>query len=54
MYAPTANGTAEDRKRAHPQMTERSPNVATNSLKSWALPALTCREAKNTGSPNIR
>src|SRR5215472_16070229 len=35
MYAPTAKGTtAEERRRAQPQMMERSPNVAINSLKS--------------------
>src|SRR5271167_3462125 len=53
-YAPTANGTSEDRRRAQPQMTQSSPNVATNSLKSCAPPALTWREALKTGSPNIR
>ena len=34
MYAPTANGTAFDRMREQPQMTEISPNVATNSLNT--------------------
>ena len=32
MYAPTANGTTSGRRRTQPQMTARSPNVATNSL----------------------
>ena len=31
MYAPTANGTAEGRRR-DPQITTNNPNVATNSL----------------------
>ena len=30
----TATGTASERRREQPQMTQRSPNVATNSLKS--------------------
>ena len=34
MYAPTANGTASDRRRAQPQITDRSPNVAVPSLRS--------------------
>ena len=29
MYAPTANGTAFDRRREQPQMTAINPNVAT-------------------------
>ena len=42
-----------DGSRAHPQMTASSPNVATNSLKSWAPSERTRWEAKNTGSENI-
>jgi len=34
MYAPTANGTALDRRREQPQMTAINPNVATNSLNT--------------------
>ena len=49
MYAPTANGTAPALRRAQPQMTARSPNVATNSLKSCALPLRTRCDAKNSG-----
>ena len=32
MYAATANGTADERRRAQPQMTASNPNVAMNSL----------------------
>jgi hypothetical protein len=32
MYAPTANGTTEDRRRTQPQITANNPNVAMNSL----------------------
>jgi hypothetical protein len=39
---------------AQPQIIESRPNVATNSLKSWALPLRMCWDAKNTGLPNIR
>src|SRR5256885_1362515 len=42
------------RERAQPQITETSPKVAVNSLKRCAFPARTWREAKNSGSPNIR
>src|ERR1700729_4245009 len=35
MYAPTAKGTADGRSLAHPQMTDRRPKVATNSLNIW-------------------
>ena len=42
MYAPTANATESERDRLQPQMTESSPNVATNSLNSCAAPARTC------------
>ena len=34
MYAATANGTADDRKRTQPQITASNPNVATNSLST--------------------
>ena len=39
MYAPTAKGVTSGRRREQPQMTAKRPNVATNSLKSCALPA---------------
>jgi hypothetical protein len=54
MYAPTANGTAELRRRETPQMMLSSPNVATNSLKSCEPPARTCSDTCKTASPNIR
>src|SRR5262245_24900984 len=54
MYDATANGTADDLRRAQPQITARSPNVATNSLNACDGPERTCRDAKNTGSSNIR
>src|SRR5436305_4658148 len=54
MYAPTAKGTAEERCRAQPQMTDRRPKVAMNSLHHWAAPVRACWEAKNSGSPNMR
>ena len=38
MYAATANGTAEARRREQPQITATSPNVATNSLNICAGP----------------
>ncbi len=53
MYAPTANATESERDRLQPQMTESSPNVATNSLNSCAAPARTCWDAEKSGSPNI-
>ena len=53
MYAATANGTAAERRRAHPQITARSPKVATNSLNICAGPWRAWREAKKTGSSNI-
>src|SRR4051794_3949323 len=53
MYAPTANGTAVERRRMQPQMTERSPKVATNSLKICSAPARTWRDAVKKGSLNI-
>jgi hypothetical protein len=34
IYAATANGTADDRNRTQPQITESNPNVATNSLNT--------------------
>src|SRR5262245_1466547 len=34
MYEATAKGTADERKRAQPQITASSPKVATNSLKA--------------------
>ncbi len=46
MYAPTAKGTALDRRRAHPQITASSPKVATNSLTSCDAPDRSCRDAK--------
>src|SRR5215470_3687650 len=53
MYAATTNGTAAARVREQPQMTARSPNVATNSLNICAGPERACREARNSGSSNI-
>jgi hypothetical protein len=40
MYAPTANGTPEGRVRTHPQITASRPNVAMNSLNTYAGPLL--------------
>jgi len=54
MYAPTAKGTALGRRRTHPQITARSPKVATNSLAPWAMPDRSCVEAKNAGLPNMK
>ena len=45
MYAPTANGTAAERRREQPQMTASSPKVATNSLNICAGPLRTCRDS---------
>ena len=53
MYAPTANGTASGRRRAHPQITESRPNVATASLRIWGNPLLACCDHEYTGSPNM-
>src|SRR5262245_21193977 len=53
MYEATAKGTADDRRRAQPQITASSPKVATNSLNAWAGPDRACRDAKNTGTSNI-
>ena len=46
-------GNGGARRRLQPQITARSPKVATNSLKSWAPPARTFCEAKKRGSSNI-
>jgi hypothetical protein len=54
MYEATAKGTADDRRRAQPQITASSPNVATNSLNACAGPERVWREAKNTGTSNMR
>ena len=48
MYAATANGTAAERSRAHPQITASRPNVATNSLNICAGPWRAWREAKKS------
>src|SRR5262249_16277050 len=53
IYAPTANGTALGRLRTQPQITERSPRVAMNSLKSCGAPVRTCPDAANSAWPNI-
>src|SRR5258708_6246550 len=53
MYAPTANGTTPGRLRADPQITARSPNVATNSPTHCPIPVRSWRDAENKGSPNI-
>src|ERR1700679_2566511 len=54
IYAPTAKGTAAGLCLRHPQITESSPKVAMNSLKSWAAPERTCVDAKKRGRPNMR
>src|SRR6266446_2066042 len=38
----------------HPQMTDRSPNVATNSLKTSDHPCRECVEKEYQRSPNIK
>ena len=53
MYAPTANGTAIDRSREHPQITDNKPKLATNSLRNWAGPLRTWFEMEMAGRPNI-
>ena len=50
MYAPIAKGTAAERRREQPQITERSPNVATNSLNICAGPLRACCDSMNTRS----
>ena len=42
------------RSRPQPQINESSPNVAINSLKSWAPPARTCCDTWRTGSATIK
>jgi hypothetical protein len=49
MYAPTAKGTASERRREQPQITANKPNVAMNSLKICAPPARACLEAEKGG-----
>ena len=39
MYEATTNGTTAARVREQPQITDRRPNVATNSLNICAPPA---------------
>ena len=53
MYAPTANGTASDRRLEHPQITPMRPNVAVTSLSSCGAPLRTWVDHANNGSPNI-
>src|ERR1700731_3638142 len=53
MYAPTANGTASDRRLAHPQITARRPKVAITSLSACGKPVRTWVDQANVGSPNI-
>src|SRR5262249_42143554 len=53
MYAPTANGTALERRRAHPQITDRRPKVATSSPRSCGAPARAWVDAEKIGSSNI-
>src|SRR6185312_14583485 len=48
MYAPTANGTTAGRRRTQPQMTERRPKVAMNSLTSCEDPDRACCDAKKS------
>jgi len=54
MYAPTANGVAEERVRATPQITEIRPKVAINSLKACAAPERACVDMEYRRSPNMR
>ena len=54
MYAPTANGTTLERVLEQPQITESSPNVATNSLNHCEGPLRACWERETIGSPNIK
>src|SRR5215831_15727559 len=53
MYAATAKGTIDGRLRAHPQITESKPNVATNSLNTCEAPDRTCVDTITMGSSNI-
>ena len=53
MYAPTAKGVNCAFWRDTPQMTDKRPKVAMNSLKSCDAPERTCSDAANTGSPNM-
>jgi transcriptional regulator GlxA family with amidase domain len=53
IYPATANGTALDLVREHPQITHTNPNVATNSLNTCAAPLRACCDNVTAGSPNI-
>src|SRR5712691_1426324 len=54
IYAATAYGTAVICCRTQPQITMSKPKVATNSLHHCAPLVRTLREAKKSGSPNMR
>ena len=47
------NGTVVAFRLATPQIVASNPKEATNSLRNCPDPARTCREALNTGSPNM-
>src|SRR5215475_5814826 len=53
MYAPTANGTAADRRREQLQITASKPNVATASLNACGSPWRACCDHAKTGSWNM-
>src|SRR5215475_1635750 len=53
MYAPTANGTAADRRREQLQMTASNPNVATASLNACGSPLRACCDHAKSGSWNM-
>src|SRR5438132_9782430 len=54
MQPATANGTTAERKREQPQITDNSPKVATNSLKTSDHPPRACEESEYKRRPNIR
>lgn len=54
MYNPTANGIIPEREREQPQITDKRPKVAINSLNNCALPLRACCEKEMMGSLNIR
>lgn|SRR4029077_829139 len=54
MYVPTAKGTADERSREQPHITDSNPKVAMNSLKTCEMPLRACRDEDKSGSANIR
>jgi hypothetical protein len=54
MYVPTAKGTADERSREQPHITDSNPKVAINSLKTCEMPLRACRDEDKSGSANIR